>query len=123
MRALVIDDAKSIRMILSQQLKELGFEVHEAADGREALTCLERIGATDLVLCDWNMPGMNGDDFLHALRADSRYAGVRVMMVTTESDMAHVKQALKSGADEYVMKPFTKDIIREKLVLMGLAVG
>lgn len=120
MFALVIDDSKAMRMILKQILKEVGFEVAEAGNGREALERLQQIGKTDLALVDWNMPEMDGFEFVCAVRAEPAYNDLRLMMVTTESEMSQVVKALEAGANEYVMKPFTKDVIREKLAIMGI---
>lgn len=123
MRALVIDDSRAVRAILSGMLKEMGFEVLVAPDGRQALSLLEERGAMDLALVDWNMPEMSGIDFLRAVRADARYAGMPVVMVTTETCLAHMTAALEAGANEYVMKPFTKEIIQDKLALLGIESG
>jgi two-component system chemotaxis response regulator CheY len=122
-QALVVDDSKAMRMILSRSLRELGFEVAEAPDGKQALAALQNGGAKDLVLIDWNMPEMNGLELVQAVRADPRFAETRLVMVTTESELDHVDKALSAGANEYVMKPFTKDIIRDKLALLGFSVG
>jgi two-component system chemotaxis response regulator CheY len=109
-------------MILAQILKALGFEVTEAANGREALERLKYAGQVDVALVDWNMPEMSGIDFVKAVRADSKYADLRLMMVTTENELSKVEEALQAGADEYVMKPFSRAVIREKLELLGIAV-
>ena len=122
MNALVIDDSRAIRAILGQILKALKFEVHNAKHGLEALEKLKETGPVDLVLVDWNMPEMNGYEFVCAVRKDDQYNGMRLMMVTTETEMAQVVKALEAGADEYVMKPFTKEMIVEKLTIMGLPV-
>ncbi len=121
MRALVVDDSRATRTILRQILKEIGFEVSEAGHGREALERLKEIGTPDLALVDWNMPEMNGFEFVRAVRADHAYDSMRLMMVTTETKMEQVAKALEAGANEYVMKPFTKDVILEKLDLLGIA--
>lgn len=123
MRALVIDDSKAIRLILGQILKELGFEVISAGHGLEALERLKEAGKVDLALVDWNMPEMNGFEFVCAVRKDAKYNDMLMMMVTTETEMSQVIKALEAGANEYVMKPFTKDIVREKLLLMGLPIS
>ncbi|MFN7954425.1 MAG: response regulator [bacterium] len=123
MKAIVVDDSKAMRMILARSLRALGFDVEEAGDGRQALDKLATIDAPDLALVDWNMPEMNGLELVRAMRAESRLAAMRVMMVTTETEISHVTQALESGADEYVMKPFTADAIREKLALLGFSLG
>ncbi|PIQ98889.1 MAG: response regulator [Nitrospinae bacterium CG11_big_fil_rev_8_21_14_0_20_45_15] len=121
MRALVIDDSRAIRLILGQVMKKLGFEVVDAGDGQEALNKLKSDGPFDIALVDWNMPVMNGYDFVVNTRKDSQYNDMRLMMVTTETEMAQVVKALEAGANEYVMKPFTKEMIAEKLTLLGLS--
>jgi two-component system, chemotaxis family, chemotaxis protein CheY len=121
MKALVVDDSRAIRVILSQMLRELGFEVSEARHGREALQHLQMHTDTSLALVDWNMPEMNGFDLLVAVRQDPRFTDLRVMMVTTETEMAQMARALGAGANEYVMKPFTREVIADKLRLLGLA--
>ncbi|KMP11732.1 histidine kinase [Candidatus Nitromaritima sp. SCGC AAA799-A02] len=121
MRALVIDDSKAIRLILGQILRDIGFETVDAADGKEALEKVKTEKKLDLALVDWNMPVMNGFDFVVEIRKDSQYDNMRLMMVTTETEMSQVVKALEAGANEYVMKPFTKEMIVEKLNLMGMA--
>ena len=121
MRALVIDDSKSIRSILTKILVEIGFSVSEAANGLEALEVIKQEKA-DLALVDWNMPDMNGFEFIQEVRKDNTYKDMRLMMVTTETEMNKVVEALEAGANEYVMKPFTKEMIIEKLALMGMDV-
>lgn len=120
MRTLVIDDSRATRAILRKMLTELGSEVLEAGDGQEALRLLEATADVDLALVDWNMPVMNGLEFVRAVRADARFDRTRLMMVTTETEMTQVAAALEAGANEYVMKPFTRDIIVEKLAVIGL---
>ena len=119
-KAVVIDDSKAIRMILSKTLSEVGFEVRTAANGEEALAVFEEEkGTISLALVDWNMPRMDGLEFVRRLRSDPRYASVLLMMVTTETEVGQMMQALEAGANEYVMKPFTKEIIADKLRLLG----
>ena len=120
MQALVVDDSRAIRAILGKILKEIGFEVFEAGHGKEALEVLKEIGSPELMLVDWNMPEMNGFDLICAVRANQAYDGACLMMVTTETEMTQVVKALEAGANEYVMKPFTKDVILEKLSLLGI---
>ena len=120
MRALVIDDSKAMRAILRRILRELGYEVLEAGNGREGLECLRKFGAVDLALVDWNMPEMNGLDFLRAVRKQRTYDAMPTMMVTMETEMEEMTEALRMGASEYVMKPFTKEVILEKLQILGL---
>ncbi|HEY4360523.1 MAG TPA: response regulator [Bryobacteraceae bacterium] len=119
-KALVVDDSRAVRMILSRTLKELGYEVREAANGREALEVLDAEEASvSLLLADWNMPEMNGLELVKRLRRNPRLASLVVVMVTTETELDHMAAALEAGANEYVMKPFTKEILREKLQLVG----
>lgn len=121
MQALVIDDSKAVRSIIGKIMRELGFaEIVEAENGREALNQLKAKGKPQIAMVDWNMPEMNGYEFVCAVRADSAYDDVPLMMVTTETEMDKVIKALEAGANEYVMKPFTKDILREKLMILGL---
>jgi two-component system chemotaxis response regulator CheY len=120
-KALVVDDSRTIRIIIRRILVELGYEVCEAANGIEALKVVEADkAALALVLADWNMPEMNGFDLLKRLRQDPDLAALKVIMVTTETEIEHMASALNAGADEYVMKPFTSDILKEKLELVGM---
>ena len=120
MHALVVDDSDIIRKILTAYLQKLGFEVTAAINGREALEQLYRMEKADIALVDWNMPEMDGIAFLREVRANVQYDALPVMMVTTNSELAHVAQALEAGANEYIMKPFTADMLREKLELLGV---
>ena len=120
-KAMIVDDSKAIRMFLSKTLKEVGYEVCVAANGREALSVFEREKAgISLVLVDWNMPEMNGLEFVQAFRSDPGHSAVMLMMVTTETEVEQMVKALEAGANEYVMKPFTKEIIADKLRLLGV---
>jgi two-component system chemotaxis response regulator CheY len=120
MHALIVDDSTTVRMILKAHLTKLGFDVTEAINGRDALDRLKTMVTTDLVMVDWNMPEMDGLAFVRAVRTDAGYAALPLMMVTTNTDREHVAEALAAGANEYIMKPFTGDMIREKLELLGL---
>lgn len=120
MRALVVDDSRAMRSILRSALAKEGFEVVEAANGREALDRLRNDERPDLALVDWNMPEMNGIELISIVRADTGFAGMRVVMVTTETEPEQVRRALAAGADEYIMKPFTRDALQMKLVALGL---
>jgi len=123
MRALVVDDSRAMRMILARVLRQSGFEVVEAGDGREALAVLAEGELPDVALVDWNMPVMNGLELVQALRADPAYQGVHVVMVTTESEAGQVVRAIEAGAEEYLFKPFTPEAVLEKLAMVGLSVG
>jgi len=121
MHALIVDDSASMRAILKRTLSERGFEVTAAGNGSDALTLMAQL-APHLVLVDWNMPGMNGFELLCEIRRQPRYASVKVVMVTTETNKAEMSHALAAGADEYIMKPFTPDVVYDKLRLAGLPV-
>lgn len=122
MRALVIDDSRATRAILRRMLEGFDCEVHEAGDGKQGLEVLAREQPLDLVLVDWNMPVMDGLTFVESVRAEGGHDGPLLVMVTTESDTDHMIQALEAGADEYVMKPFTAAVIRDKLRMLGIEV-
>jgi two-component system chemotaxis response regulator CheY len=118
MQALIVDDSSTMRKLLKSILTGAGFEVTEAKCGADALECLKQKSA-DLALFDWNMPEMTGIELLEKVRSDSGHAAMKIMMVTTESEASEVERALLTGADEYVMKPFTRDTILNKLQIIG----
>jgi two-component system chemotaxis response regulator CheY len=120
MQALVVDDSRAMRLILTRMLRELGLEVAEAVDGLDALSQIELGLSADLMLVDWNMPRMTGIEFVTAVRGPPYSSKARLVMVTTETEVVQVVRALEAGADEYVMKPFTKESIFEKLQILGL---
>lgn len=120
MRALVIDDSRTMRRIVGATLRSLGFDTVEAGDGREALDVLEQGVDIDLACIDWNMPVMTGYEFVVAARANPAWRDITLMMVTTESEHSQIVRALAAGAHEYLIKPFTPDAIRDKLQLLGL---
>ncbi len=120
MQALVVDDSRAMRAILTRLLDGLGFDVAQAGDGQEALEVLAGGVRPDVVLVDWNMPVMDGLTFIKQCRAHEEYRDIVLMMVTTESEQVNIVRALAAGAHEYVIKPFTEDVISEKLALLGL---
>ena len=121
-KAIVVDDSRTVRMILRRILTEIGFDVCEAGNGREALQVIEaNKAAVTLVLADWNMPEMNGLELLIQLRQDPLLASLKIVMVTTEAELGHMASALEAGANEYVMKPFTKEILMQKLEMIGIS--
>jgi two-component system chemotaxis response regulator CheY len=120
MKAIIVDDSRAIRMVLKKLLTGIGFECIEAGHGKEALERLAASGALDLALVDWNMPEMNGLEFVTALRKLSDFDSMRVMMVTTETETEQIMRALDAGANEYMMKPFSSEALQEKLVILGL---
>ncbi|MPY95592.1 MAG: response regulator [Acidimicrobiia bacterium] len=118
--ALVVDDSRAIRALLKRLLVRRDFAIHEAGNGREGLDRLVEVGPVDLVLVDWNMPEMDGLEFIKAVRSQSAYERVVIVMVTSESEPAHIARALMAGADEYAIKPLTGEGLVEKLELVGL---
>lgn len=120
MRALVVDDSRAMRALLTKILEGLGAEVEQADDGLAALAALRAHPAPDVALVDWNMPNMDGLELVRALRKDP-VRPKAVMMVTSESQHDQMVRALLAGADEYLIKPFTADAVTEKLALLGVS--
>jgi two-component system chemotaxis response regulator CheY len=119
--AMVIDDSRAMRMILSRALQGFGYQVAQAANGKDALAQIHQGGSdVALFLVDWNMPEMNGLDFVKNLRAESRFNSIPIVMVTTETEVDQMTAALEAGANEYVIKPFTNETIEDKLRMLGL---
>ncbi|MDQ2833803.1 MAG: response regulator [Acidobacteriota bacterium] len=121
MRALIVDDSSFIREYLKHLLDRMGVVCEEAVNGSDALTVLADRQQFDLMLLDLNMPVMNGLDCVKALRDAKLGPGMKVMMVTTEADHTFISTALDNGADEFLMKPFTPESLREKMLLLGFA--
>ena len=121
-QVLVIDDSRAMRLILGRMLSDIGLDVSEACNGRDALEKLDAGLAPAVILVDWNMPEMTGIEFVEAVRKPPYESTAKLVMVTTETEVPQVRRALESGADEYVMKPFTSDAIIEKLQLLGLPI-
>ena len=120
MKAFLVDDSLTVRLLLSHILRDLGFEVEEAPGGTAAINRLAEGLVPDLILLDWNMPDVSGLEVLQMIRREAKLAGSRVVMVTSETETNMMAWALEAGADEYVMKPFSPAMIRDKLVLLGL---
>jgi two-component system chemotaxis response regulator CheY len=119
-RALVIDDSRAMRWIVSAALEGFGYETRQAGHGQEALDVLQEGYAPDLCTIDWNMPVMDGLQFVSAVRANPAWRALTLMMVTSESEQGQIVRALAAGAHEYVIKPFTADALRDKLALLGM---
>jgi two-component system chemotaxis response regulator CheY len=120
MRALIVDDSSFIREYLRYLLSQMDVVCEEAVDGSDALTVLAVEGTFDLMLLDVNMPVMNGLECVKALREARLGPAMKVMMVTTEADHSFIATALDNGADEFLMKPFTPESLREKMLLLGV---
>jgi two-component system chemotaxis response regulator CheY len=117
MKALCADDSRIIRRLIQQALDVLGFDMLEAADGREALDLVEAgHEEIDIVLLDWNMPNVNGFEVLRTLKGDPRYQRIPVMMVTTESERENIVKAIQAGASHYVTKPFTPEDLASRIL-------
>ena len=116
---LVVDDSKVVRTIARRILEDIDFEVSEAADGRQAVDAC-KVSMPDAVLLDWNMPVMNGPEFVTALRQMPGGQSPVVVFCSTENDMEHITEALTRGANEYIMKPFDSEILQAKLTQVGL---
>lgn len=116
---LIVDDSKVIRKVARRILEDFSFDIDEAGDGQQAL---DRCGSAmpDVILLDWNMPVMGGLQFLQNLRSRPAEKRPTVIFCTTENDMEHIRAAMDAGADEYIMKPFDREIIKAKLEQVGL---
>jgi two-component system, chemotaxis family, chemotaxis protein CheY len=116
---LVVDDSRVIRKVACRILESLNFETEEAEDGEVALhACRNRM--PDVILLDWQMPNMTGIEFLRSLRRQSSGLNPVVLFCTTENDVAHITEALNAGANEYIMKPFDREILESKFTQVGL---
>lgn len=120
MQALVIDDSRAVRMLIGKILREQGFQVCDAGHGQEGLERLQENPEIGLVLVDWNMPVMDGLEFIQAVRRVRTWDSVRIVMVTTETESEQVQRAITAGANEYVMKPFTPEVLVAKLSMLGV---
>jgi two-component system chemotaxis response regulator CheY len=116
---LIVDDSKLVRMVARKILEGLNFAIAEAENGQLALNACKR-QMPDVVLLDWNMPVMDGLGFLKALRASEGGAQPVVVFCTTENDLARIQEAIGAGANEYIMKPFDRDILETKFAQVGL---
>ncbi len=119
-KALIIDDSSTVRSIIAKMLRSWGIENVQAENGKEAFDTLTSEPDIGIAFVDWNMPVMSGIQFVRLVRADTRYQDVKLLMVTTETEMPQVSTALEAGVDEYIMKPFTKEMFLEKLKMIGV---
>jgi two-component system, chemotaxis family, chemotaxis protein CheY len=116
---LIVDDSRVVRKVASRIVQDLGFECREAEDGQKAYeSCLASM--PDAIILDWNMPVMNGIEFLEKLRQMDNGNHPKVVFCTTENDMDHIQRAIRTGANEYIMKPFDSEIIESKFIQVGL---
>lgn len=118
-QVLIVDDSIVIRKVARRILESLNLGIDEAEDGRQALAaCAKKM--PDAILLDWNMPHMDGFQFLRELRKMPTSVTTKVIFCTTENDVSHIARAMHAGADEYIMKPFDKDIVRSKFAEVGI---
>ena len=120
MLALIIDDSRAVRAFIRPILHDLGFQTLDAANGQEALDLVAQYPDIRIILVDWNMPVMDGLQFIRAVRADHNHDDIKIVMVTTETESEQMNRAITAGANEYVMKPFTRDVLVAKLTLMDV---
>jgi two-component system chemotaxis response regulator CheY len=120
MRALIIDDSASMRMYVASMMEEKGWDTATAIDGQDALRVLEEQGAFDFATVDWDMPIMDGPTFVQTVRADQRYSSMKLLMLTAREGMQEIVRALEAGADDFLMKPVTVEMLTEKMRLVGL---
>jgi two-component system, chemotaxis family, chemotaxis protein CheY len=120
MRVLLVDDSRAQRAYLRRMMGTLGFDVVEAEDGQRGLEQLARGGRFDLALVDWNMPVMTGIEFVRRSKTVATNPAMKIVMVTSETAMDRMTEALEAGAHEYLMKPFSPDALQQKLDLIGL---
>ncbi|BDQ29553.1 chemotaxis response regulator CheY [Helicobacter ailurogastricus] len=121
MKILIVDDSSTMRRIIRNTLQRLGYEdILEAEHGVEAWGKLDANDTTGVLITDWNMPEMNGLDLVKKVRADGRFKDLPIIMITTEGGKAEVITALKAGVNNYIVKPFTPQVLKEKLeVVLG----
>lgn len=119
-KCLVVDDSKVIRQVARHILETLDFSIAEAGDGQQALDEVRR-DLPDVILLDWNMPVMNGMEFLQALKALKLAEKPKVVFCTTENGVGHIREAIEAGADEYIMKPFDRETLQSKLQIVELS--
>ncbi|TKI68692.1 response regulator [Sulfurimonas crateris] len=123
MKLLVVDDSSTMRRIIKNTLSRLGYEnVFEGEDGLQGWNIMDQHPDIEMLITDWNMPEMNGLELVKKVRADSRFINLPIIMVTTEGGKAEVITALKAGVNNYIVKPFTPQVLKEKLsAVVGIA--
>jgi two-component system chemotaxis response regulator CheY len=120
-RALVVDDSRATRSALRRILQGIGADVVEAEHGEHALEVMRADPTIELVLVDWNMPVMDGFTLIKSIRRERQWAMLPIMMVSAEVDQRQIARAVMAGADEYVMKPFDRETLLQKLESLGIA--
>ncbi len=120
MRALIIDDSMAMRRMLAAYVQGLQVTPLTAVDGQDAVEVLEREGDFEVALVDWDMPRMNGMDFVRHVRKDARWQNMKLVMVTAHVNPDDIMEALQTGADDYLMKPVSSEMIEDKFRILGL---
>ena len=120
MNILTVDDSRASRLVIGKFLADLGFHATEATDGADGLRYLRGGQKFDVLLVDWEMPGMSGIEFIRTVRADPAHADTPIIMISTLNSSDRMVEAIEAGANEYIMKPFTKEILAMKLELLGV---
>lgn len=122
MKLLVVDDSSTMRRIIKNTLQRLGYEdIYEAENGIEAWSILDKNSDMGVLITDWNMPEMNGLELVKKTRSDSRFTDIPIIMITTEGGKVEVITAIKAGVNNYIVKPFTPQVLKEKLeVVLGV---
>lgn len=120
MKVLIVDDSRTMRRLLSSYLSPFTNEILQAEDGLDALEQLSRNPSLDLALVDWDMPRMNGLELVNAIRKESTYSEMKILMVTSHNTMEDIGAVLEAGATDYLMKPMTEEMVQDKLRLLGM---
>ena len=120
MKAIIIDDSRTMRRLLSTYISEFASDIVEAEDGVVGLEQLEKNAPLDLALVDWDMPRMNGLEFVKAVRANPSYTDMKILMVTSHNTPEDVGEVLMAGATDFLMKPMTEEMVRDKLQILGI---
>ena len=120
MKALVVDRSRANRLVVTKHLSDLGFQVADASDGREGILCLKNDTTFNVVIVDAEIPGMTGLDFIRLMRTEPATKDLPVIMVSSMDSQGHMIAAIEAGANEYILKPFTKEALEAKLDLLGV---
>lgn len=120
MKVLIVDDSRTMRRYLNAIVRDLSIETEQAASGEEALECLHDSGPFELALVDWNMPGMDGLTLVRRIRENPEFNGTKLMMVTARNEKEAVIEAVSWGADDFLMKPLTAEMVEDKFRILGL---
>lgn len=120
MKVIIADDSKAMRAIIARQIADLNFEIKEASNGEEAFDLMLAEAPIDLLITDWNMPGLRGLELVQKIRSQERFDATKILVVTSEVEAESMLKALQAGADEYLMKPFAASALREKIEILNL---